>query len=186
MNSIHINTNKVKHVISIISCFLFTLSVSSQNIKPNNYLIIELGGSGNILSINYERNIFQIGKHIVQPKIGLFYFPLYVNGESTIGTISCIMGLKYLYRMKDSNHFIETGIDNILSLSIDNKSYNKTGYKYHYSISPSVGYRFEKQKAKTMVYYLGYSPKIYQLKVPLHGTCLKYQHYIKIGIGYKF
>ncbi len=176
----------MRKALFFISFILFTVSTFSQNFKPENYIVFELGGSGNIVSLNYEISLFQKVKHVLLPKVGLSYFPMYVNGETAIGTFSCPLGIKYLYQLKESNHHIETGVENVFSLSADNKSYEKTEYEYHYTFTPSLGYRFEKQEPKTMMYYIGYSPRIYQLRVPLHGSSLKYQHYIKVGIGYKF
>jgi len=176
----------MKRMVFLLCFILFGVKVFSQGKESNDYIILEFGGSGSMVSLNYERSIFKKEAHTILFKSGLTYFPLFVNGEAAIGTFACPIGIKYMCQFKESNHHIEAAAENVFSLTVDNKSYGKMDYEYHYAFTLSLGYRFEKLEPKTMIYYIGYSPRMYRLRVPLHGSTLKYQHLIKIGIGYKF
>lgn len=108
----------LKNLKLLISCCLFltTYSALSQTIESKNAVYVEFLGKGFYYSVNYERNLFQMGEKLsAQASVGFSLFPGMTDIEKST---EFLMPLELNLRYSLGNHNIVAG-------------YGTTFWKYH-------------------------------------------------------
>lgn len=115
------------------SAVLLTIQLSAQNIFKKNTLYGEMGGTGIILSANYERQLTN------QPGFGL-HIGIGLGGNKPVIPI----GAKYLFDVGNRKSFIEAGTGITLAeadLLDDIHTIYNNHNPYQAAFIPSIGYR---------------------------------------------
>ena len=140
-----------------------------------HHISLEVGGAGGLGSINYEHTLLANPENFLLFRLGLSYTPLTVNGRHAIGTPVMPIGLYYLYGNK---HHFELGLNNTFGYTFDNISDDN---EFTYMLVPSIGYRFEDFKKKSLFFSVAYSPVIFE-----NNNKINFQNWGKLGVGYAF
>jgi hypothetical protein len=172
---------KLNCLIIIISCFYPLLA---QEKPAKNTVSIGFGGAAITGSINYERLVFFASNQKIQAKIGVGYFPLFVNGEAKFGTLTKVLGVEYLYSL--GTHHIETAFSNCFAETFDESVAEDKFSKTSYILVPSVGYRYRNYSKRGIMFQAGYSPLISLGGIGVEPKKVFYRNYIYLGIGIGF
>jgi hypothetical protein len=168
----------------ILLVFVCIIQANAQEKPAKNSLSLMLGGSGMIFSMNYERVLISSENQKLQAKIGVGYFPLYVNGEAKFGTLNKILGAGYLYSF--GKHHIEAGLSNIFTETFDESVAGDDFSQVNYILSPSLGYRFQNFTKNSIFYQVGYSPLLSFGGIGVEPQKVYYKHYFYLGVGFGF
>lgn len=159
-------------------------TITAQDKPVKNSLSLGLGGAGMTLSVNYGRIIRTSGNHKLEAKIGTGYFPLYVNDKATFGTLNKLLGLGYLYSV--GNHHFESTLINCFSETFDESVANDKFSKVSYTLSPSVGYRYQNFTKRSIFLQAGYSPLLSFGGIGAGRQKVYFKNYVFLGFGFGF
>lgn len=131
--------------------FLFIFCCCSLNIaqtdsSKNQAIILELGGSGGIGSVNYERTFYSRPKYQMNWRAGLSFIPIDRNN----GTVF-IFPLMLNYLAGSSSHKVELGVGQGLSITTKGSFFSLT--------TLAAGYRFQPENKRWFL-RVTYSPLI--------------------------
>lgn len=147
-------------------CLLLSFtSFAGGDRKYSHYVFLELGGTGGLGSINYERKFFDKEKLDITWRLGLTALPIDKNNGVSIifpATLQAIHG--------KGPHFFETGIG--LGTTVTTKG------SFYARMTPIVGYRFEQPKKK-LFFRITYTPFVSFIFAP------QYQHWAGVSLGWK-
>lgn len=134
--------------------------------QDNRSLFLELGGSGGIASLNYEK-VFHDGPTIdFSYRLGFSFFPVDPNnGTSFIFPVL----VNALYGQ--GTHKAEAGIGQGFTLTTKGKAY--------IAVTPALGYRFQPEQGR-LFFRATYTPIVTYL------LDFQWQHWAGVSIGYRF
>jgi len=139
---------------------------AQTNITKKESFFIELGGSGGLGSINYEKDLVVKSNIIYNYRVGFFFLPIDRNNGNAL-----IFPLMFNGRMGKTAHKLELGIGQGITITTHG-SFFALGLA-------AIGYRFEPADKK-MFFKVAYTPLISYI------VDRQIQHWGGIGIGYNF
>jgi hypothetical protein len=134
---------------------------------PISSLSFELGGSGVLYSLNYERILLQ-GKPTLSGRIGVNPFPFVIKGFQDLGTVGALTELSLL--AGHTRNFAEAGIGIAYNYFIDPN--DETGFTGITLLIPHLGYRGYSKDMRTY-FKVAYTPAIIISKtyvISQHGS----------------
>jgi hypothetical protein len=175
----------MKKVIIALIIVALTSTTFAQEAPSNNALYLEIGGSGIASSLNYEHNIWSRNSNTVSLRGGLGYFPMILNTEFSVGTISAIAGVNF-NRKFNSKHALNIGISNAFTGTVArgiSDAFNSVSYSQ--LIVPTIGYRYQHPEKHKVFGGIGYSPLISYdgISVENQWFQLKNHFYLIIGLN---
>lgn len=147
----------------LMGFFLFSGMVSGQS-PTHRGIFLEVGGTGGLASINYEKAFRQVGAMELLWRVGFTAFPVDPNNGNGIVIPTLVEGL-----IGESPHKLEVGLGHALTLT--------TKGRFFTNITPVLGYRFQ-DKAKRFYFRASYTPILSYL------LGFQYQHWAGLSIGY--
>lgn len=144
-----------------------------------NQIGLELGGEATLASAHYERLVYTRNDTIhVLARVGLGYFPVYINGQAAPGAILAPIGLHCLYGT--GAHHLDAGLSVTSIVALDDAGRDE-GLLWGGYLTPSLGYRFSDFTSGRWALGLAYSPR---LSEGVMG--IRYDHYVRAEIGVLF
>ncbi|MGL4598608.1 MAG: hypothetical protein ACRCYO_13915 [Bacteroidia bacterium] len=155
---------KRKYSLTLFLCFVFGVCLAQENTKES-FLSFELGGSGGLASINYERVFRQNESRKILWRVGFSLAPIDRNNGTVLVFPLMIHGV-----WGSSKHKLDVGIGQTISLS--------TKGSFFIRMPTSIGYRLEPAE-KRYYWRFAYTPMFSYL------VDFQMQHWGGIAFGYR-
>ena len=152
----------IKNILLIFGFFLFT----RQGIAQNRFVSFELGGSGGIASVNFEKSMVALGSNRFTMRYGLSFAPIDKNNGNAFIFPVMIHG-----KWGMGNHFADFGIGQSFTITTRGSAFVR--------MPLSMGYRFQPENKR---YYLraAYTPIVSYL------FNFQWENWAGLTFGYAF
>jgi len=152
----------IKNILLFVAFFLCT----HQGVTQDRYISFELGGSGGIASINFEKTLTVLGSNRYSMRYGLSFAPIDKNNGNAFIFPVMIHG-----KWGKNNHFADVGIGQSFTITTRGSAFVR--------MPLSMGYRFEPENKR---YYLraSYTPIISYL------FNFQWENWAGLTFGYAF
>lgn len=173
----------MKKVIIAIILVALTSATFAQEAPSKRALYLEIGGSGIAASLNYEHEIWSRNSNAISLRGGLGYFPMILNTEFSVGTVSAIAGVNFS-RKFNINHALSIGISNAFSGTVArgiSDDFNTVSYSQ--LIVPTIGYRYQHPEKHKVFGGIGYSPLISYDGISVENQLFQYKNHFYLIIG---
>ena len=158
--------------------------IDAQEPVKKNSAYLELGGAGMTFSVNYQRLFYQFSGNKLEARIGVGYFPLYVNNNPVFGTLNKLLGINYLHSL--GNHHAEASFTTCIAETFDESVARDKFSKTSYIFSPSLGYRYQNFSKNSIVLKAAWAPMVSFYGISPETKKIFFKNYILLGIGYSF
>lgn len=173
----------MKKVIIAIILVALTSATFAQEAPSKSALYLEFGGSGIATSLNYEHNIWRRNSNAISLRGGLGYFPMILNTEFSVGTVSAIAGVNFSTRF-NNRHAVSIGISNAFTSTVArgiSDDFNSVSYSQ--LIVPSIGYRYQHPEKRKVFGGIGYSPLISYDGISVENQLFQFKNHFYLLLG---
>jgi hypothetical protein len=173
----------MKKVIIAIILVAIPSATFAQEAPSKNALYLEIGGSGIAASLNYEHEIWSRNSNTVSLRGGLGYFPMILNTEFSVGTVSAIAGANFSRRF-NHRHAVSIGISNAFTGTVAkgiSDDFNSVSYSH--LIIPAIGYRYQPPGKHKVFGGIGYSPLISYDGISVENQLFQFKNHFYLIVG---
>jgi len=161
----------------------FTNATFSQETLSKKAIYLEIGGSGIATSLNYEHSIWIRNSMAFSLRAGLGYFPMILNTQFSVGTISAIAGANFS-RKFNNRHAVSIGISNAFTSTVARGiSDDFDNVSYSHLIIPAIGYRYQHPEKHKVFAGIGYSPLISYGGISVENQLFQFKHHFYLLLG---
>ena len=173
----------MKKVIIALVFVAFTSATFSQEAPSKRALYLEIGGSGIAASLNYEHRIWIRNSNAFSLRAGLGYFPMILNTEFSVGTVSAIAGANFSKKF-NNRHAVSIGISNAFTSTVARGiSEDFSSVSYSQLIIPAIGYRYQHPEKHKVFAGIGYSPLFSYDGISVENQLFQFKNHFYLLLG---